>query len=80
MNLVVNSLQSMPEGGTLKLEIKRNKKLSDESQIVFTLADTGVGIPSEHLDLIFEPFFTTRKKGSSLGIGTCPHTGHPKPQ
>jgi signal transduction histidine kinase len=68
LNLVVNSLQSMPEGGTLNLEIKRNKQLSDESQIVFSVADTGVGIPSEHLDLIFEPFFTTRKQGSGLGL------------
>ena len=73
LNLVVNSLQSMPEGGTLNLEIKRNKQLSDESQIVFSVADTGVGIPSEHLDLIFEPFFTTRKQGSGLGLALA-HT------
>ena len=56
-----------------------NEQLSDESQIVFTVVDTEVGIPSEHLDLIFETLFTTWKQGSGLGLALA-HTSHPKPR
>jgi len=73
LNLVVNALQSMPEGGTLKLEIETKERLLDEFQIVFSVSDTGVGIPAEDLEQIFEPFFTTRDQGTGLGLALA-HT------
>ena len=73
LNLVVNALQSMPDGGKLELEIRRDFELSIGPELVFSVSDTGVGIPSEHLEAIFEPFFTTKKRGSGLGLALA-HT------
>jgi len=37
--------------------------------VMVSLADTGHGIPEEHLDKIFDPFFTTRAEGGGTGLG-----------
>ncbi|MCX8043935.1 MAG: ATP-binding protein [Desulfobacterota bacterium] len=65
MNLVLNALDAMPDGGTLHITTRSTEPAS----VVLTVTDTGVGIPQEHLDKIFDPFFTTKQKGSGTGLG-----------
>ncbi len=68
VNLLLNALQAMPAGGTLRIAVRAR---GDEVEIV--VADTGSGIDPEHLPHVFEPFFTTRgqdaaKPGTGLGL------------
>jgi len=65
LNVVLNALEAMPEGGKLKI-----KTFSLNSQAVVEIADTGVGIPEENLRNIFDPFYSTKGKGSGLGLST----------
>ncbi len=62
-NLIGNSLDSLPVGGTLRL----NLQLADNQQVII-LADDGPGIPPENLAKIFDPFFTTKTHGTGLGL------------
>lgn len=64
LNLVLNAIQAMPEGGTLTL---RSKCFAD--RVVVEVADTGVGIRPDIRDRIFDPFFTTREVGQGTGLG-----------
>lgn len=74
MNLFLNALQAMPEGGVLTVTCQviqlpawdREKHLS--AWLDFTVSDTGVGISQENLEHIFQPFFTTRAHGIGLGL------------
>jgi two-component system sensor histidine kinase HydH len=63
LNLVLNGLQAMPEGGTLTLEASKSN-----GNILICVADTGTGIAPENRTQIFEPYFTTKPKGSGLGL------------
>jgi two-component system NtrC family sensor kinase len=64
LNLVLNALQAMPEGGTLTL----HTNISD-GQALVEVRDTGEGIAPEIRDRIFDPFFTTRGVGGGTGLG-----------
>jgi two-component system, NtrC family, sensor kinase len=66
VNLLLNSVQAMPDGGPLRIILHRVK---NEMQV--DIADSGVGISSENLSLIFDPFFTTKKGGAGLGLSIC---------
>jgi two-component system NtrC family sensor kinase len=63
--LLVNAVEAMPGGGTLGLAAE-----SSGVRIVFTVDDSGVGIPKESLPHIFEPFYTSKNdtEGSGLGL------------
>ena len=63
LNLILNGLQAMPEGGILTLEAS-----ASPGNFLITVTDTGAGIPPENLARIFEPYFTTKAKGSGLGL------------
>jgi signal transduction histidine kinase/ligand-binding sensor domain-containing protein len=65
LNLILNAMQAMPEGGELTVETTRDD-VAGEVRIAFT--DTGVGIPDDEIPRLFEPFFTTRPEGSGLGL------------
>jgi PAS domain S-box-containing protein len=63
MNLVLNAVDAMPKGGTLRLGTHRQ-----DDWAVVTVADTGQGIPEELRRRIFQPFFTTKETGTGLGL------------
>lgn len=65
MNLLLNSFDSLENGGTIRLTTRR----SGENTIRLSIADTGCGIDPEHLDKIFDPFFTTKEEGKGTGLG-----------
>ena len=64
LNLVLNALDAMPEGGTLS--IRTALETPDFLRVEFS--DTGVGMPPETQARLFEPFFTTKEEGSGLGL------------
>jgi signal transduction histidine kinase len=63
-NLMTNAVQAMKGAGTLTLATA----LSDHAGIA-TIADSGPGIPKQHLPKIFDPFFTTKGQGEGSGLG-----------
>ncbi len=65
LNLLLNAIDAMPDGGTLTLTTRNGRGQS----VVAQIADTGVGISKESLSNIFEPFYTTKQTGSSVGLG-----------
>ncbi len=72
LNMVINAIDAMPEGGTLSIETgTEEKSLGDrapETAICIRFNDTGVGIAAENLPRLFEPFYTTKEHGSGLGL------------
>ncbi len=67
-NLIMNSIDAMPEGGTLTLSTRMDTEHSVD-YIVIDVIDTGSGIPEDKIDRIFEPFFTTKEIGHGTGLG-----------
>jgi signal transduction histidine kinase len=68
INLVLNALDAMPNGGTLQFKTCLNNS-GDKDEISFTITDTGEGIPFEDQQKIFDPFFTTKAPGKGTGLG-----------
>jgi signal transduction histidine kinase len=69
-NIVINSMQSMPEGGELLVRTSLEQSLGEFSgAVAIMFKDTGIGIPKENLAKVFEPFFTTKKVGEGTGLG-----------
>jgi two-component system, sporulation sensor kinase E len=64
INLVINSLHAMPEGGRLRLSLTR-----EGNHVCLGVSDTGHGMPEEIRSKVFEPFFTTKDFGKGTGLG-----------
>jgi two-component system NtrC family sensor kinase len=64
LNLFLNAKDAMPKGGWLSVTTRL-----DDGKAVIEVADTGSGIPSEHLARIYDPFFTTKSIGRGTGLG-----------
>ena len=65
LNLYLNAIDSMENGGELKVEISSDAPHRD---VVIQVSDTGDGISRENLSKIFEPYFTTKSTGTGLGL------------
>ncbi len=65
LNLAFNSIEAMPDGGTLGVKSIYDKNLG---AIKIEISDTGKGIDKGVMDDVFKPFFTTKLKGSGLGL------------
>ena len=65
MNLMLNGIEAMNEtGGELTIE----SDLSDDGQLLISISDTGVGLPTDKIDQIFSAFFTTKPEGTGMGL------------
>src|SRR5882724_6977299 len=63
LNIVLNGVQAMPDGGTLRLTVKR-----DGDGALISIRDQGAGIPEDIRDKIFNLYFTTKTGGSGIGL------------
>ncbi|MTI83228.1 MAG: two-component system sensor histidine kinase AtoS [Firmicutes bacterium] len=75
-NILFNSLQAMPQGGTIKVGTYRSNNF-----IGIDITDTGCGIAQEHMVHLFDPFYSARPKGTGLGLAIAheiisAHGGH----
>ncbi len=65
LNLFLNALDAMPDGGTLRVSVEP----CEPGEVEVRVADDGTGIPPEALAKIFEPFFTSKPRGKGSGLG-----------
>jgi len=83
INLCTNARDAMPQGGELAFSAENvlvSKEMTEENAdafegayVMFSISDTGIGIPAVEIDKIFEPFYTTKElgKGTGLGLSIC---------
>ncbi len=80
INLLLNAVQAMPEGGALVVETRSVRRTrpglegnAEQAFVAFSVKDTGVGIPADIRDKIFDPFYTTKEGqgGTGLGLAVC---------
>ena len=87
-NIILNSMQSMPDGGVVKIS-SENIEVTEGAPLPLrpgryvktTIEDRGFGIPVKLLPKVFDPFFTTKQKASGLGLAVTysiikKHQGH----
>ena len=66
LNLVINALDAMPQGGVLALSIRKSSDFAD-----LVVSDTGEGIGEDAFNRIFDPLFTPKTQGTGLGLAVC---------
>lgn len=84
LNLFLNAIDAMKNGGVLKVSTAKKKLNPIESKkanyslfnqdlyyVLLEISDTGTGISAENLKKIFNPFFTTKSDGLGLGLSIC---------
>lgn len=65
LNLMLNAVDAMPEGGTLRVSLQPD----DSEHVVLRIADDGIGVSEGDLPHLFEPFYTTKDAGKGNGLG-----------
>jgi PAS domain S-box-containing protein len=63
LNLMINSIQAMPQGGILTVSLHQQHRV-----VILTVTDTGEGISHENMEKVFTPFFTTKPNGNGFGL------------
>lgn len=75
INLVLNGMQAMPDGGAVVIRASlfspREDSIFGKKKILIEVVDKGVGIPVNLSEKVFEPFFTTKPSGTGLGLAIC---------
>ncbi|MGN6134881.1 MAG: two-component system sensor histidine kinase NtrB, partial [Aureliella sp.] len=66
LNLLVNALEAMPDGGTLTVRLR-----AEETSVTVEVQDTGHGVPESVRSRIFDPYFTTKMQGTGMGLALC---------
>jgi len=79
-NVLINAQQAMPHGGQITVTAENVSEsqqrweyalhVNSGPYVRVSIADTGIGIPKEHIGKIFDPYFSTKQKGSGLGLAT----------
>jgi signal transduction histidine kinase len=82
INLLLNAVQAMPEGGALAVETRSVRRTrpgleggADQAFVSFSVRDNGVGIAAEIKDKIFDPFYTTKEGQGGTGLGLAVVSG-----
>ena len=78
-NIILNSIQAMPEGGVIEVQCDNCTDPSQEpilsgqdgDYVRIRIQDQGVGIPRQILDKIYDPYFSTKQLGNGLGLAIC---------
>lgn len=78
LNLFTNAADAMPSGGRLIVRVQPSELPGGAPAVAVEVADTGMGIPPDHLDRVSEAFFTTKEdgKGTGLGLAICKRIVH----
>jgi signal transduction histidine kinase len=76
LNVMMNALQAMPEGGLLLIKVccivERSRDfIAGSERMLIQIEDEGPGIPTDLRQKVFEPFFTTKAGGTGLGLAIC---------
>jgi len=67
LNLLVNSIQAMPNGGNINIKSQK----TNDRKVIIMIKDTGAGIDDSIIEKVFDPFFTTKAEGSGLGLSVA---------
>jgi PAS domain S-box-containing protein len=71
LNLILNAVEAMSSVEEGMRELSISTELSQASNILIAVRDSGPGIDAEHLDRIFKPFYTTKISGIGMGLSIC---------
>lgn len=71
-NLIINSIEAMPRGGTIEISSSRMKN----EHVIVRISDNGVGIPEDMVHKVYNPFYTTKKQGFGLGLSLIQEIVH----
>lgn len=71
LNLSLNAIQAMPDGGRLSLKADLVESVEGSSLLRICVQDQGVGMDEETQARLFSPFFTTKSEGTGLGLVSC---------
>jgi two-component system NtrC family sensor kinase len=77
LNILINGLDATKPGDSITFTTKNSDLVNEAGQegLEMSIADTGCGIPPEHLNKLFDPFFTTKEVGHGTGLGLAVSLG-----
>jgi C4-dicarboxylate-specific signal transduction histidine kinase len=71
INLVMNGIEAMQSVTDRPRELVVKSGQDELGQVLISVADCGVGIAAENVDMLFDPFFTTKSSGLGMGLSIC---------